>query len=114
MINSPAAAEEAEMLEQAGTRLSQQEPARELEPTLAVMRSVLQKRFGIVDANLALDRPLDSLGLDSLAFIEYCFEIEGELGVTLPDVPRDLGSIGDLARFIHAEYSRKQDPANPA
>lgn len=78
-----------------------------LEATVAAMRGVLAKRFGIEDADLSFDRPLDSLGLDSLAFIEYCFEIEGELGITLPDVPRDLATVGDLAHFIHAEASRK-------
>jgi acyl carrier protein len=75
--------------------------------TLDVMRSVLIRRFGMTDPDLSLDRDLASLGMDSLAFFEYAFEIEGELNVTLPDIPRDMSTIGDFVRFVHGEVARK-------
>ena len=75
--------------------------------TLATMRDVLANRFGIGDADLDEGRELASLGLDSLAFVEYSFELEKELHIILPDLPRDLATVGDLARFVHAEVVRQ-------
>jgi acyl carrier protein len=75
--------------------------------TLDAMRDVLTRRFGLPDADLSMDRDLASLGMDSLAFFEYAFELEEELGITLPDLPRDMVTIGDFARFINGEVLRK-------
>lgn len=75
--------------------------------TLATMREVLARRFGIEDPNLGERTELASLGLDSLAFIEYSFELEKELHVLLPDLPRDMVTIGDLARFVEGEVHRQ-------
>jgi acyl carrier protein len=84
-----------------------------MQEVLETMRRVLIRRFGIEpDAPLSADRELSTLGMDSLAFIEYAFELEGELKVTFPDIPRDLGTIGDLARFVHGEVVRKRAAAS--
>src|SRR5215813_555707 len=70
------------------------------------MRAVLKDRFGIELQRLDLDRPLASLGLDSLGFVEYTFELEKALKITLPDVPRETVSVGDLVAFINAEMKK--------
>ncbi len=75
--------------------------------TLATMRRILAKRFGIDDPALGEDRELASLGLDSLAFIEYAFELENEFHIVLPDLPRDMVTVGDLARFVEGELRRQ-------
>ena len=75
--------------------------------TLATMREVLAQRFGIDNPGLDESTELASLGLDSLAFIEYSFELEKELHVVLPDLPRDMVTIGDLARFVEGEVRRQ-------
>ena len=80
---------------------------------LETMRQALTRRFGIEGGLVTEDQPIALLGLDSLAFIEYSFELEKELGVTLPDLPRDLVTVGDLAQFVHAEV-RRQANANAA
>lgn len=75
--------------------------------TLDAMKHVLTRRFGVGDADLSVDRELASLGMDSLTFFEYAFEIEAALDITLPDLPRDMVTIGDFARFVHGEVLRK-------
>ena len=75
--------------------------------TLQTMREVLAKKFGIEDPDLAPERELTSLGLDSLAFIEYSFELEKDLHIVLPDLPRDMLTVGDLARFVHGEVEKQ-------
>ncbi len=74
--------------------------------TFDAMRRVLDRQFGMKDTDLSPDRALASLDLDSLAFIEYMFDLENELSIRFPDLPRDLVSVGDLARFIHGEVLR--------
>ena len=78
-----------------------------LSATLATMREVLAGRYGIHDPTLNEERELASLGLDSLAFIEYTFELENALHVVLPDLPRDMVTVGDMARFVELEVSRQ-------
>ncbi len=75
--------------------------------TLDAMKHVLTRRFGMAEADLSLDRDLASLGMDSLAFFEYAFELEEELDITLPDLPRDMVTIGDFARFVQREVLDK-------
>ena len=75
--------------------------------TVEVMREVLAEHFGIVEKSLEPDRPLDTLGLDSLTFVEYLFDVEKELKITLPDVPSNLKTVGELVLFIDAEFRRQ-------
>ena len=82
--------------------------------TLETMRRVLVEHYGI-DANLVgIDQRLDSLGLDSLSFFEYIFELEKVLHILLPDLPRDLVTVGDLVRFVEGELARKVPTAATA
>jgi acyl carrier protein len=80
----------------------------------AIMQAVLADRFGIVNQQFSHDQPLDSLGLDSLGFVEYVFELEAALKITLPDVPRDIGTVGALVAFIDSEVKRQGKGAIPA
>ena len=84
-----------------------------MQDVLEVMRRVLVQRFGVdVAEDLPADRELSSLGLDSLAFVEYAFELEGELKVTFSDIPRDFSTVGDFARFVHGEVLRNKAAAS--
>jgi acyl carrier protein len=81
--------------------------------TIAAMRRVLSKRFGIEYPDLSAECELSSLGLDSLAFIEYTFDLETDLQITLPDLPRDLTTVGGFARYVHAEVLRQTSHREP-
>jgi acyl carrier protein len=73
------------------------------------MRRVLIEKYGIDDPNLCEDAELAALGLDSLSFVEYTFELESALHVRLDDLPRELTTVGDLVRFVHGEVIRQSD-----
>ena len=77
--------------------------------TIEVMRKVLAEHLGIVEEHFEFDRSLDSLGLDSLSFVEYLFEVENALNITLPDLPPDLKSIGELVLFVDTEFKKQAD-----
>ena len=63
--------------------------------TLERIKDMAAKEFSIDPAGLDPNAPLDSLGVDSLSFIEFMFKIEEEFGVSVSD--EDLKSIKTLA-----------------
>jgi acyl carrier protein len=76
--------------------------------TLEAMQRVAERKYGIPSGEMTPQRRLETLGFDSLAFVEYAFELEDELGITLPDLPHDFITIGDLAKFVDAEVVRQR------
>ena len=71
--------------------------------TLGRIKDLASKEFSL-DAN-ALDAtaPLDSLGIDSLSFIEFMFKIEEEFGVSVSDEDlKGIKTLGDLERHVAA------------
>ena len=47
--------------------------------------ALFSETFGISEEKLLPDATLESLGLDSLAVIEFLFQIEDKFGIQLPD-----------------------------
>lgn len=71
--------------------------------TIARIKELAAKEFSLEPARLDPAAPLDTLGIDSLSFIEFMFKIEEEFGVSVSD--QDLKSIrtlGDLERHVAA------------
>jgi acyl carrier protein len=83
-------------------------------PIVEAMRDVLAKKFGIVRSTFEADEPIEALGLDSMAFVEYVFDLETALNVRFPDVPRELKTLGDFVRFVTAEVTRQRMEAGHA
>jgi acyl carrier protein len=67
-----------------------------------------------VRSTLDLDQPIETLGLDSITFVEYVFDLETALKVVFPDVPRELKTLGDFVRFVTAEVRRQRTDAGHA
>ena len=63
--------------------------------TLGRIRDLAAKEFSINPDGLDPSAPLDTLGIDSLSFIEFMFKVEEEFGVAVSD--EDLKSIKTLA-----------------
>jgi len=63
--------------------------------TLGRIRQLAAKEFSINPDGLDPAAPLDTLGIDSLSFIEFMFKVEEEFGVSVSD--EDLKSIKTLA-----------------
>jgi acyl carrier protein len=84
-----------------------------VDETIRVMNRVLAERFGIERPDLNDSTELATLGLDSVAFFEYVFELEGALHLTFADIPRDLATTGDLIRFVQGEVVRQHASSDP-
>jgi acyl carrier protein len=74
--------------------------------TLDRIKDLAAKEFSIDAAGLDPAAPLDTLGIDSLSFIEFMFKIEEEFGVSVSDEDlRSIKTLGDLERHVAAALS---------
>lgn len=71
--------------------------------TLARIKEMAAREFSIDAASLDSSAPLDSLGIDSLSFIEFMFKVEEEFGVSVSDEDlRGIKTLADLERHVGA------------
>lgn len=68
--------------------------------TLTKVRALLKERYGIDEHQVEMDTELTALGLDSLSLVEYAFDLEKSLQISLTDLPHELATIGDLVRYV--------------
>ena len=69
---------------------------------------MLMAEYKIDSSRLALDVPLEDLGIDSLGMAELLFNVEDEFGITLPPEPVNLPTVGHVVRFIDALILARQ------
>ena len=71
--------------------------------TLARIKDLAAKEFSIDASELDLAAPLDSLGIDSLSFIEFMFKVEEAFGVSVSDENlKTIKTLADLERHVAA------------
>lgn len=69
--------------------------------TLERVCEIVSSRFDISSVKLTEDTAWDEIGADSIDLVDLISEIEGELGVSVPDdAIEDIKCIGDLVRII--------------
>ena len=56
--------------------------------------------FEINEDRLRPEATLESLGLDSLAVIEFLFQIEDKFGIQIPDQASPPNTLGEMAQLI--------------
>jgi acyl carrier protein len=71
--------------------------------TLARIQDLAAKEFSIDPNSLDPQVQLDTLGIDSLSFIEFMFKIEEEFGVSVSDENlKGIKTLADLERHVTA------------
>ena len=71
--------------------------------TLARIKDLAAREFSIDPSGLDPAAPLDTLGIDSLSFIEFMFKVEEEFGVSVSDEDlRSIKTLADLERHVAA------------
>ena len=69
--------------------------------TLARIKDLAAKEFSIDPDGLDPKAALDTLGIDSLSFIEFMFKIEEEFGVSVSDENlKAIKTLADLERHV--------------
>ena len=86
-------------------------PVRMQPSTFAAISSVLVESFHVDPAVIAPQAPLDQLGLDSLALMEFVFAVEDRFDVRIPEDrldPRQAGvSLEQLAMLLDEAVAAK-------
>ena len=71
--------------------------------TLDRIKQLAAKEFSIDTVKLDPVAPLDALGIDSLRFIEFMFNVEEEFGVSVSDEElKGIKTLADLERLVGA------------
>jgi acyl carrier protein len=71
--------------------------------TLERIRELAAKEFSIDPSGIDANAPLDSLGIDSLSFIEFMFKVEEEFAVSVSDEDlKAIKTLADLERHVGA------------
>jgi len=71
--------------------------------TLARIKDMAAREFSVDPKGLDPAAPLDTIGVDSLSFIEFMFKIEEEFGVNVSDEDlKSIKTLADLERHVAA------------
>lgn len=62
--------------------------------------NLFAKTFGIAEEKLLPDATLESLGLDSLAVIEFLFQIEDQFHIQIPDQANPPVTLDEMVQLI--------------
>lgn len=83
-----------------GSEFVQQRVRDQYMTTLSRIQRLLEERFGLIGEELQPDRPLSTLGVDSLAVTEFMFVLEGEFNIRLPYEPAAITTLQDMVVVI--------------
>ena len=62
--------------------------------------NLFAETFGIGEEKLQASATLEGLGLDSLAVIEFLFQIEDQFGIQIPDQANPPRTLGEMVGLI--------------
>jgi acyl carrier protein len=66
--------------------------------TVNTIKELAAKQFEAEPASIDVNAPIDKLGIDSLGFLEFLFELEEAFGISIPqDAVASVRTLGELA-----------------
>ena len=68
--------------------------------SLKELQDLIQEKYDIAPGALNAHAPMLEQGLDSLALVEFLFEVEDRLQISLPDTQSDVHTLAGLAQVI--------------
>jgi acyl carrier protein len=82
--------------------------------TLVKIQQLMGERLGLSEAQLRPEQGLEEIGIDSLAIVEFMFDLEDEFGVRLTDERTPVSTVQDIADMIDRALSQRDQPQAPA
>lgn len=71
-----------------------------MESVLKTVQDMLRQQYELSEAQVAPDKKLKSLGLDSLSQIEFVGTLEDRFSIVLPDAAQDINTVADIANAV--------------
>lgn len=82
--------------------------------TLTKIQQLMQERLGLSGEQLRPEQGLEEIGIDSLAMVEFMFDLEDAFGVRLTDERTPIHTIQDIAELIDRALAQaKTSPKSP-
>ena len=79
--------------------------------TLLSIKELAAKQFGGDANDIDIDAPVDQLGIDSLGFLEFLFELEDKLGISIPqESVSNVKTLRELADVVDQLAPSKTQP----
>jgi acyl carrier protein len=76
--------------------------------TLTRIKELAAKQFGGEPDAIDENAPVDQLGIDSLGFLEFLFELEDKFGISIPqESVADVKTLAELATAIDGVIAAK-------
>ena len=76
--------------------------------TLTRIKELAAKQFGGEPDAIDENAPVDQLGIDSLGFLEFLFELEDKIGISIPqESVADVKTLAELATAIDGVIAAK-------
>lgn len=75
--------------------------------SLAELQAVIQKKYGLEPDALDPDKPMNELGLDSLAIAEFLFEVEDHFAIRLIDDDPSVDTLRKLSVVVDRSIAAK-------
>jgi acyl carrier protein len=67
---------------------------------MSEIRALMQERFSLTPEQLAPEKALANLGIDSLGALEFMFELEDKFGISFGEDRDSVVTVGDVAAVV--------------
>jgi acyl carrier protein len=74
------------------------------------VQELLREHFSLTQEQTGPERLLDDLGIDSLAAIEFMFQLEDKFGVSLSEERGELRSVSDVIALVQRALAARPNP----
>ena len=68
--------------------------------SLKELQALIQEKYGLDPAALDPHTSMRASGVDSLALVEFLFEVEDKYGISIPDNNPNLDTLAELAQIV--------------
>jgi len=77
--------------------------------SLETIRTLLVRDHDLPPERLGEDASLETLGIDSLGIMELLWNLEEDLGITLPTDRVELHTLGEVATYVDGLVAERRD-----
>jgi acyl carrier protein len=82
--------------------------------SLPAIKQLAAKQYGADPEKIDADAPIETLGIDSLGFLEFLFELEDHLGFPVPQADvTGVKTLRELAAVVNRLAESATPPATP-
>lgn len=78
--------------------------------TLKELQDLIQEKYGLDASQVDAHASLRASGVDSLALVEFIFDVEDRMGVTVPDDNPNMDTLAELAEAIDRVRANSAPP----